>query len=138
MTRSETDVLQNKNKLEDIKRQSLLASIHEAAKKVVKEFYEANVENNEDIPTDYLMEDGRPKPEWLYDGIHDQISESLIGDTQADDIEPDPVLFPKECYEGQYESGNKWNLLERYFAYEEVERIFYEEWDKLMKRKYSK
>lgn len=122
---------------DEIKRNSLLKSIHEAARKVVEGCYEAIIEDTENIPSEYLMSDGRPKPSWVYDCIHDQISESLYGDTQADDIEPDADLFPESEYEGKYEKGNKWNLIERYLDNEVVDEIFYEEWDKLIEEKYG-
>lgn len=125
MHRSQTD---------ELKRTSLIESIHVAARKIAEGYFECNTEEMEGKD---LLADGRINPNWLNDGYCDQVSESLYGDTQADDIEPDENLFPESEYEGEYETGNKWNLIERYIDSEDVDEIFYEEWDKLLKEKYG-
>ena len=123
-----------RNPTDELKRISLMESIHVAARKNAEGYFECNTEEMEGKD---LLADGRINPNWLNDGYCDQVSESLYGDTQADDIEPDENLFPKSEYEGKYETGNKWNLIERYIDSEDVDEIFYEEWDKLLKEKYG-
>ena len=104
--------------IEEIKRSSLEKSIHEAARSIAEGYIECN--SKEKYP-EKLLSDGRINPNWLDSGYCDQVSESLYGGTQADDIEPDSELFPEIEYEGKYEKGNKWNLIERYFDSEDVD-----------------
>lgn len=117
-----------------IKKNSLLNSIHLAARKVAVGYFECN---SEDVEKKNLLSDGRINPNWLDDGYCDQVSEVLYGDSQADDIIPDNVLFSDSEYEGPYGSGNMWNLLEKYFKDGEIDEIFYEEWYKLLTEKYG-
>ena len=119
---------------DDLKRSSLIHSIHVAARKIAEGYFECNTE---EIEGKDLLADGRINPNWLDSGYCDQVSESLYGDTQADDIEPDANLFPESEYEGKYGTGNKWNLIERYIGSEDVDEIFYEEWNKLLEEKYG-
>ena len=116
------------------KRNSLLKSIHVAARKIAEDYFECNTE---DIEGKDLLADGRVSPKWLDDGYGDQVSESLYGDTQADDIEPDDELFSEEDYIGKYGQRNMWNLLDKYFDDGEIALIFDEEWNNLMKEKYG-
>ena len=116
------------------KRISLLKSIHVAARKIAEDYFECNTE---DIEGKVLLADGRVSPKWLDDGYGDQVSESLYGDTQADDIEPDDELFSEEDYIGKYGQRNMWNLLDKYFDDGEIALIFDEEWNNLMKEKYG-
>ena len=120
--------------IDDLKRISLRHSIHVAARKIAEGYFECNTE---EVEGKDLLADGRINPNWLDDGYCDQVSEYLYGDTQADDIEPDKYLFPESEYEGKYETGNKWNLIERYIDSEDVDEIFYEEWNKLLEEKYG-
>ena len=124
----------NRSPNDELKRISLIKSIHEAARSIAECYFECNTE---DVVGKDLLADGRINPHWLDSGYCDQVSESLYGDTQADDIEPDENLFPESEYEGKYETGNKWNLIERYMDSEDVDEIFYEEWNKLLEEKYG-
>ena len=119
---------------DELKRISLIKSIRVAARNTAEDYFEFNTG---DVEGRVLLADGRISPRWLDNGYCDQVSESLYGDTQADDIEPDENLFPESEYEGKYEIGNKWNLIERYIDSEDVEEIFYEEWNKLIEDKYG-
>lgn len=119
---------------DDLKRISLKNSIRIAARKIAEGYFECNTE---EVDGKDLLADGRINPNWLDGGYCDQVSESLYGDTQADDIEPDENLFPENEYEGKYGKGNKWNLIERYLDSEDVDEIFYEEWNKLLEEKYG-
>lgn len=119
---------------DELKRISLMNSIRVAARNIAEEYFEGNTE---EVESENLLADGRVNPNWLDCGYCDQVSESLYGDTQADDIEPDENLFPESEYEGKYNTGNKWNLIERYIDSEDVEEIFYEEWNKLLEGKYG-
>ena len=124
----------NRSPNDELKRISLIKSIHEAAYRIAEVYFEGNTEDAEGKD---LLADGRISPHWLDSGYCDQVSESLYGDTQADDIEPDENLFPESEFEGKYETGNKWNLIERYIDSEDVDEIFYEEWNKLLEEKYG-
>ncbi len=119
---------------DELKRISLMDSIHVAARKVAEGYFDCNTE---EVEGKVLLTDGRISPNWLDNGYCDQVSESLYGDTQADDIVPDENLFLESEYEGKYGTGNKWNLIERYIDSEDVDEIFYEEWNKLLEEKYG-
>lgn len=116
------------------KKNSLTESIRKTARKVALGYFECN---SEEVEEKILLHDGRMDPNWLDDGYCDQVSETLYGDSQADDIIPDDNLFSVSEYEGQYGSGNMWNLLNKYFDEREVDEIFYEEWHKLLVEKYG-
>ena len=120
---------------DELKRLSLMKSIHDTARKIAEGYYECNTE---EVEGKDLLTDGRISPNWLDDGYCDQVSEFLYGDIQADDIKPDKKLFHESEYEGEYGKGNMWNLLERYFDCEEIDAIFYEEWYNLLVEKYGK
>lgn len=119
---------------DELKRISLMESIRVAARKIAEGYFKCNTE---EVEGKDLLADGRINPNWLDDGYCDQVSESLYGDTQADDIEPDDNLFSESEYEGKYNKGNKWNLIERYIDNEDVDDIFYEEWNELLEEKYG-
>ena len=46
-------------------------------------------------------------------------------------------MFEDSDLEGAYETGNTWNLLDKYFTNEEVEDIFWDEWNKLLIERYG-
>ena len=99
----------------DIKRQSLMAAIRKAGHEIGKSYYESNTEDYDidddetDVDERPRLKDGRIDPKWLNDGFCDQVNESLYGDSQADDIEIDPVLFADEI-----SSLSTWQILDKY------------------------
>ena len=121
---------------ESNKKESILRSIHEAARRCAEEYFEGNSDNDE-CGDDIRLSDGRISPNWLDEGYGDQVSEWLFGDSQADDIILEEGLFVSSDFEGKYEKGNMWNLLDKYFDSYEVEDVFYEEWHKFMEEKYG-
>lgn len=110
------------------KKYVLEKAIVKAGYEIGKRFVELNKEG-------VCLEDGRPNPIWLDVEFGDQASESLNGDSQANDIEIDEKYFGKDEFEGQYSSGNHWNVLERYI--DNVEELFYKGWHKYLIEQYG-
>lgn len=124
-------------KNEEIKKNSLVKSIHEAAASLAEGYIEYQYENIEDIGPEHLLSDGRIDPTWLDDAYCDQLSESLYGDSQADCICLDKDLFTESDFEGVYSKGNVWNVLDKYVSIDDVNIIFSEEWDKALEERYG-
>lgn len=120
---------------ENNKKESILRSIHEAARRCAEIYFEGN--SVDDCDDDKRLSDGRISPNWLDEGYCDQVSAWLFWDNQAGDIVLEEGLFVSDDFEGKYEKGNMWNLLEKYFDSYEVEEIFYEEWHKFLEEKYG-
>lgn len=105
-------------------------------KAIVKAGYEVGKRFADLNKDDVCLEDGRPNPVWLDVDFGEQASEALNGDSQADDIEIDEGYFEKYEFEGQYSSGNHWNVLDRYV--DNVEDLFYEGWNQYLIEQYGK
>ena len=87
---------------DELKRTSLIESIHVAARKIAEGYFECNAV---EVEGKDLLADGRINPNWLDSGYCDQVSESLYGDTQADDIETDENLFQRANMKGNTSRG---------------------------------
>lgn len=111
------------------RKQILAKAILEAGYSVGLNFMEAN--------KDVLMVDEQTNRDSLDCEFADQMSESLNGDSQADDIFIDEKIFKKDEFAGSYPFGNHWNVLERYFDEEEVESIFMRGWHQFLYETYG-
>lgn len=121
------------NRNDEIKT-SLLDSLRRAGYTIGKMYYETNLElDEEDVENkSYLLPDGRPEPNWLTDGVGDQLSHSLgeIGDY----IVFDTRFFPK----AQCDDNEAWEILDEYFDYDEMIDALYKGWELLMVEEYGK
>jgi len=119
--------------LKENKRESLLASIRKAGYAIGVMYFESNKESLEDDEElqRYILPDGRPNPHWLADGIGDQFSHSL--NEIEDYIKFDEALFG----ELKLKRREAWDILDEFFAYDEVEEEAYNGWEDFMNDKYG-
>jgi hypothetical protein len=96
-------------------------------------YFESNKESLEDDEElqRYILPDGRPNPHWLADGIGDQFSHSL--NEIEDYIKFDEALFG----ELKLKRREAWDILDEFFAYDEVEEEAYNGWEDFMNDKYG-
>ncbi len=120
-----------KDSLYQQKHESLIESIKRDAADVAESFFKANIE--------LFEEECAKKGELIdcswWDDIADQVSEWLFGDNQAEDINPDPILFKEELAD---KNLTRWDLLERYGFDVDITVYYFDAFDNLLDSKFGK